>query len=63
MTGDFQIGHFADFEQFTVDVHFANFGHVKTDPICSHLLLWTSHSYFSEFGYERWRKTIQTLSV
>ena len=38
VTGDFQIGHFADFEQFTVDVHFANFGHVKTDPICSHLL-------------------------
>ena len=35
---DFQIGDFADFEQFKVDVYFANFGEVKTDPICSHIL-------------------------
>ena len=47
---DFQIGHSADFEQFKVDVHFANFGQVKTDPTCSHLLVLTSHSYFTEFG-------------
>ena len=47
---DFQIGHFADSEQFKVYVHFANFGQIKTDPICSDLLLWTSHSYFIEFG-------------
>ena len=31
---DFQTGHFADFEQFKVDIHFANFGQVKIDPIC-----------------------------
>ena len=30
---DFQIGCFADFEQFKVDVYFANFEQVKTDPI------------------------------
>ena len=32
---DFQIGHFAAFEQFKVDVHFANFGQVKSDPVSS----------------------------
>ena len=35
---DFQISHFAVFEQFKVDVHFANFRKVKTDPIHSLLL-------------------------
>ena len=35
---DFQIRHFADFEQFKFDIPFANFGQVKTDPIRSHLL-------------------------
>ena len=30
---DFQIGHFADFEEFKVDVYYANFGQVKTDTI------------------------------
>ena len=35
---DFQTGHFADFEQFRVDIHFANFGQVKIDPICFFLL-------------------------
>ena len=52
MTGyiDFQVDHFVDFEQLRVDVHFANFRQVKTDPICSHLLLWTNHSYSTEFG-------------
>ena len=35
---DFQIGYFADSEQFRVDVQFSNFGQVKTDPICSLLL-------------------------
>ena len=45
VTGDTQI-----FEQVKVDVHFSNFGHVKTDPVCSVLLLWTCHSYFTEFG-------------
>ena len=30
----FQIGHFADFEQFKADIHFDNFGQVKAVPIC-----------------------------
>ena len=30
---EFQIGNFANFEQFKVDIHFANFGQVKTVPI------------------------------
>ena len=32
---DFQIGHFAGFEQSKVDIHFADFGQVKIDPTCS----------------------------
>ena len=35
---DFETGHFTDFEHFKVDIHFANFGQVKIDPICSFLL-------------------------
>ena len=31
---DFQTGHFADFEQFKIDNHFANFRQDKTDPTC-----------------------------
>ena len=54
MTGDiyidFQTSHFAEFEQFKVDIYFANFGQVKIDPIWSFLLLWTDHSYFTKFG-------------
>ena len=42
MTGDiyidFQTSHFAKFEQFKVDIYFANFGQVKIDPIWSFLL-------------------------
>ena len=51
MTGDiyidFQTSHFAEFEQFKVDIYFANFGQVKIDPI--QYLLWTGHNYFTEF--------------
>ena len=35
---DFQIGYFAAFEQFKVDIQFSDFEQVKTDPICSLLL-------------------------
>ena len=28
---DFQIGHFADFQQLKIDSHFADFGIVKID--------------------------------
>ena len=37
MTGDinFQTSHFADNEQFKNDIHFANFGQVRIDAICS----------------------------
>ena len=38
MTRGFQTGNFADFEQFKVDSHFANFGLVQIDPNCSSLL-------------------------
>ena len=35
VTLDIQIftGHFADFEQFKVDIYFANYGQVRIDPI------------------------------
>ena len=56
---DFQTGHFAYFEQFKIDIHFANFGHVKIDPICSFLLLWTGQSYFIKFEQDMPRKTSQ----
>ena len=43
----FQIGYFADLEQFKVDIHFANFGQVEIDPICSFLLTWDrSHLFY-----------------
>ena len=35
---DFQTSHFADFEQFKVDIYFANFGQVKIHPLRSFLL-------------------------
>ena len=42
MTGDiyidFQTSHFADFEQFKVDIYFANFGQVKLGPTWPFLL-------------------------
>ena len=33
-----QTSHFADFEQFKVDIYFANFGQIKIDPTRSFLL-------------------------
>ena len=52
VTGDiaFQTSHFDDFEQFKVDIYFTNFGQVKIDLIWSFFILWTGHSYFTEFG-------------
>ena len=47
---DFQTSHFADFGQLKVDIYFANFGQVKIDPVLPFLILWTGHSYFTEFG-------------
>ena len=38
MAKDFQTGKFADFEQFKIDSHFANFGQVQSDPNCLPLL-------------------------
>ena len=58
---DFQTGHFADLGQFKVDIHLANFGQVTINPICFILLLWTAHSYFTEFGQDIPRKTIQKI--
>ena len=46
----FQIGHFAHFEQFKVDIYFANFGQVRIDPICSLLLA----LYRSQLFYWVW---------
>ena len=44
---NFQIGHFAAFEQFKVDVQFVTSGQVKIDPICSHVLtLDNSESFY-----------------
>ena len=49
---------FVGFKQFRVDVHFANFGQVETDPICSFftdfgevtviLLSWVRHTTFQQ---------------
>ena len=36
---DFPTSHFADFEQFKVDIYFANFGQIKNDSVCSLLLI------------------------
>ena len=49
------------FEQFKDDIHFANFGHVKIDPICSSLLLWTGQHYFTEFGQGMPQKMVQKI--
>ena len=32
MAKDFQTGKFADFEQFQIESHFANFGQLYKDP-------------------------------
>ena len=45
----FQTGHFADFEQFKVDIHFANFGQVRIDSICF-LLGTLDRSQLDKFG-------------
>ena len=58
---DFQTGHFADFQQFKIDIHFANFSQVIIDPICDFLLLWTCHSYFTESGQDILGKTSQKI--
>ena len=47
---DFQTGYFADFEQFKVDIYFANFGQVRIDSICSLLLA----LYRSQLFYWVW---------
>ena len=54
---------FADFEQFQVDTDFANFEKVKIDPIWVFFNDFGQLSYFTEFGQDMQRKTIQTLSV
>ena len=51
---DFETGHFASFEQFKIDLYFANSGQVKIDPVRSFLLtldrsqlfscIWTRHN-------------------
>ena len=52
--------HFANFEQFKVDIYFTNFW---LDTHCFFLLLWQGHSYFNEFGWDMPWKTIQTLCL
>ena len=47
---DFQTIHFADFEQFKVDIYFMNFGQVKIHPIRSFLLTLDSSQLFYWFG-------------
>ena len=47
---DFQNGYFANFEQFKIDIYFANFGQVIIGHIFSLLLLWIGHSYFTCLG-------------
>ena len=36
---DFQTSHFADFEQFKVNIYFTNLGQVKIRPIWSFLII------------------------
>ena len=63
---DFQTSDFADFEQLKVDIYFANFGQVKTDPIRSFLLaldrsqlfycVWVRHALKIDSNPLRWQK-------
>ena len=52
MAKDFQTGKFADFEQFIIDSHFANFGQVQSNPNCSYLLTLDRSQLF----YWRWAR-------
>ena len=45
MAKDFETGKFADFEQFEIDSHFANFGQIQRDPT-SLLTLRRSHLFY-----------------
>ena len=62
---DFQNGHFTDFEQFKVDIHFANFdihfGKSKLILLGLFYWPWTGHSYFNEFGQDMQQKIIQKI--
>ena len=49
MTRDFQSGNFANFEQFKIDSHFAEFGQVKIDPNCVSLLTLGRSQIFTDF--------------
>ena len=49
--------------QFKIDSHFADFGQVKIDSICSSEQI-LDHNYFTEIWQDvRLRKTIQIFSV
>ena len=50
----FQAGLFVDFEQFKIDIDFADFRKVKIGlTLDIHVYsLWTGHSYFTEFGQD-----------
>ena len=52
MAKDFQTGKFADFEQFKIDSHFANFGQVQSDPNCSSLLILSRSQLFYHSGQD-----------
>ena len=54
MAKDFQTGKFADFEQFKIDSHFANFGQVQSDPSCSSLLTLDRSQLFYRLWTRRW---------
>ena len=53
---DFQASHFADSEQFKVDIYFANIGQVKICHFRTFLLLWTGHCYFTDLGKACYKK-------
>ena len=52
---------FCYFEQFKIDIHFANIGKSKLTLFVLFYWLWTGHSYFNPFGEETLQKINQKI--
>ena len=69
---DFQTSHFAESEQLKVDICFANFGQVNTDPIQTFLLtldmsllfywIWVRHAAKKQFKLSPFEKNSRTMA-
>ena len=63
MAKDFQTGKFADFEQFKIDSHVANFGQVQGDPNWLSLLTLGRSQLFYWHWARRWAEKKQELGI